>query len=321
MSDSVWYDAFVQALVDKYPKRGIVVEKLALLLNVEKEAIYRRMRKEVQFTAAEIAIIAKAWDISIDNVLGLSTNEFRFRVQFIDYINPSKDDVLTMQSIVQLLDYVKDIPDLEYVETCNMLPRMLLTGFPVLNRGSLLKWKYQSGQRGALVPFSQVSYHEETEKLTGAYHEAATKLSQVHFILDWRFLEFIIEDILYFHSLSLISDEDKLEIRAALHSLLDYMSEMAETGCWPGTNNKVFLYISQINVTTNCNYYYYNGATRLCSTILFGRNKIYSADRDITDKFRQMLQAQKKSSILISGADESRRLSFFKKQRAMVDNL
>jgi hypothetical protein len=98
------------------------------------------------------------------------------------------------------------------------------------------------------------------------------------------------------------------------------MDEVAARGCWPETGNKVSLYISQINIDTNYSYYYSEFVT-LCRVHAFAKNEIFTYDQGMVENFRNWMQSKKKSSVQISEADEKNRITFFMKQRELVDTL
>jgi len=79
-----WYDIFIDLIYNKYPKKHILVQELMGLLIIEREAVYRRLRGDVIFTAHEVAKISMAWDISLDDIFRRAA----FQKQKMDEINP-----------------------------------------------------------------------------------------------------------------------------------------------------------------------------------------------------------------------------------------
>ena len=59
--DEIWYNHFMKVLFAKYPKRAQLLEALMHLLQIEREAAYRRLRKDVPFAIQEIVKISAAW--------------------------------------------------------------------------------------------------------------------------------------------------------------------------------------------------------------------------------------------------------------------
>ena len=320
MANNKWYDSFMEILFEKYPKKSELTETLMDLLYIEREAVYRRLRREVMFTANEIAAIAVAWNISMDKLIGVSEKHIPFKLQLWNYINPSEEELNNIQIIIQGMETITIFPDMEYMEISNKLPRMLITGFPYVSRLSLLKWMYQY-VNDEVVPFSKLFYHEKVIRLASDFYKVSKNLPNVNFVWDNMIFYYTVCDIRYFHSIYLITDEEKELIKKDLYDLLDYMSNVASKGCWPETNQKVNLYISHLNIDTNYLYYYFSGEVKLCCVHAFGKNELYTEDPSIAQDFRTWMQFQKRSSIQISEADEKSRIDFFTKQRLLIDSL
>lgn len=70
MKKDLLYDTILNAIREKIPNRIILANTLAELLNIEKEAVYRRLRGEVAFSFVEIAAISSSLGISLDNIVG-----------------------------------------------------------------------------------------------------------------------------------------------------------------------------------------------------------------------------------------------------------
>jgi len=316
---NTWYDAFMERLSQKYPKKSKLAEALMDLLSIERESAYRRLRGEIMFPACELVKIALAWNISLDEIIGTESQQIIFKTRLLNFTNPSKEELETMQKLIQGLDALKNIPDLEYLEVCNKMPRSLTAGFPYLRRFQLLEWLYQCTNEEVL-PFSQVDFPPEIAKLSSEYYMCVKNLTSVGYIWDYTLFDSVMCSIRYFHSIDLITDEEKELIRNDLYALLDYMSEVAIKGCWLETGNKVNLYISHINIDTNYSYYY-SETVKICRVHAFVKNEIATDNPATVEDFRNWMQFKKRSSVLISETNEKARVEFFKKQRQLIDEL
>ena len=319
MENNTWYDCFLEALYERYPQKSQLTEALMDLLSIEREAVYRRLRNDVIFPSGEIAKIASAWNISLDNIVGTNSNEVTFKTHIWNYLNPSKEELNQMRFLVEDSEYTKSFPNMECMEITNKLPRMWVSGFPYINKFYLLKWMYQYSNEKTL-PFSQLAYPKIVAELSSVYYMVSKSLGNVSFILDHNITNELIADIRYFHSIYLITDEEKELIKKDLYDLLDYMSEVAEKGCWPETGNKVNLYVSYLSIDTNYSYYYSDNI-KFCCVHAFAKNELYTVDPVMIENFRNWMQTKKKSSVQISEADEKSRIEFFMKQRKLINSL
>jgi hypothetical protein len=118
----------------------------------------------------------------------------------------------------------------------------------------------------------------------------------------------------------LITEEEKEFIKKDIYALLDYLLEVANKGRFLEINNKVNLYISQINIDTNYSYLY-TKSFKTCRIHVFNKYEIYSCDEEIVAQFRTWMQLKKRTSIQISEVDEKSRIEFFTRQRQLVDGL
>ena len=317
--NKLWYDLFLEELYKKFPKKSQLTKALMDLLSIEREAVYRRLRKIILFPAQELAKIAATWNISLDGIIGIDTHQTSFKGKFLHYLEPTEEDLKYMNKLLQDLSNAVNDPNMEYMEVSNELPLFLIARFPYLSRYYLLKWMYQFASNEVL-PFSQVFFSEKVEEFSLTYHEDSKKLAKTIFIWDPMLFEFLVSNVRYFYSIYLITTEEKKLIKKDIYTLLDYMSEVATKGCWPETGKKVYLYISHINIETNYNYYYSEEA-KLCSILAFANNEMHTIDSGVADNFRKWMLSKKRASVQISEADEKSRIAFFKKQRELIDRL
>ena len=317
--NKIWYDVFLEELHKRYPQKSALTEALMDLLLIEREAVYRRLRKDVIFPVDEVVKIALSWNISLDEVIGIHSSEVSFKTQLLNYIYPSDKELEHMQRIIRWCNSLKEIPDLEYLEACNKMPRSLSSGFPYLRRLELLHWMHQHGYEEVL-PFSQIVFPPEAADLSTEYNLCMKNLATTSYIWDEMLFQHIVRGIQYLQSVDLIDDDEKKLIKEDLYDFLDYMSKVAEKGHWLETGNKVNLYISRINIETNYSYFY-SEEVRLCIVHAFVKNEIYTTHQPMVENFKRWMQLKKRASVLISEADERSRINFFRNQRSLIDGL
>ena len=320
MENYIWYDNFIEALYQRYPKKQMLAQQLMDLLFIEREAVYRRLRKDVIFTFHEIVKIASTWNISLDEITGVNSGHVSFLMRPVNFLAPSEKGLSLVRETVNYFEELDPSGDSELMEICNKLPRTLVAGFPFVNRFYLFKWAYQYGQEETDVLYSQTIVPERMRRVMHDYSLAIKNVANMNYIWDHMIFEYLIRDIQYFHSILLITDEEKELIKENLYALLDYISEVASKGCFPETKNKVNLYISQINIDTNYSYFYTENF-KICRVHVFNKHEIYTYDPEMINNFRTWMQLKKRSSVQISEVDERSRIEFFMKQRQLVDNM
>ena len=314
-----WNDYLIEALQKKYPKKVQLVNALMELLSIERESAYRRLRKEIIFSVQELVKIAAEWHISLDEIIGLKSNQISFWVRIFNYINPSEEELDSVRTRVQNLNNAKKMPDMEYMEICNKLPRSFAAGFPYIEKFYLLQWMYQYANE-EILPFSKISYPENLAKVSSDYYMAVKNVPHVSYIWDHMIINCLVQNIRYFHSIYLITDEEKELIKSDLYALLNYTSKVATRGCWPETGNKVSLYISQIHIDTNYSYYY-SKELKVCRIQAFAKNEIYTKNSIMVEDFKNWMQSKKRATIQISQTSEKSRIEFFMKQNKLIETL
>ena len=216
-----WYDYFIESLYRKFPKKAKLTQELIDLLNIEREAIYRRLRKEVQFTAPEIVKIATEWRMSLDEIVSFCSGQVPFQMRQMNYLDPSEEEMKFLRTVIQSISYLKNFPDAEFMDICNKLPRQLLAGYDCLNQFYLFKWIYQYGTEKEIVPFSQIVISDEKYELTADYYRAIKQVPVTNFIWDRMLFDYLVSDVIYFHSIRMVTDDEKACIKKDLYALLD----------------------------------------------------------------------------------------------------
>ena len=318
-----WYDVFLENLNSKFPKRVYLIEELMSLLCIEREAAYRRLRKDVFFPMHEIVKISAAWNISLDEIIGINSGSTPFQMQTLNYLTPELKDIQHLKRKMKILEQVTSAPHSEYMEVCNKLPRPINIDFPILYRFEIFKWAYQynyNAETNSTTPYSKVIFSEELSQQFNIYSRLIKKITNSSFILDQLIFDHFVQNIKFFHSILLINDEEKELLKSQLFLLLDYITELAATGCYPDTQNKVNIYISQLNINTNYSYYYADGL-KLCRINAFGKFDVLSYDTEMINYFRTWMNLKKRSAIQISETNEKSRIEYLTKQRQIIDTL
>jgi hypothetical protein len=168
--------------------------------------------------------------------------------------------------------------------------------------------------------FSQITFTEQFLQELENYAQTIKQVAVMNYIWDHKIFDHLIRDIQYFHSILLITDEEKKLIKKELLTLLDYLLEVANKGCFPETNKKVNIYISKVNIGTNYSYIY-TEELKMCRVHVFEKFDLFSFNTEMINNFRAWMQLKKRTSIQISEVDEKSRIEFFRAQRQLAEEL
>ena len=317
MTNNIWYDNFLDMLYKKCPKKNQLVEELVDLLLIEREAVYRRLRQDVMFSANEVIKIASAWNISLDKFV--NNDKISFLMHPINYFQPSEDDFEYLKGTVKMLQQLKNSTEpSEYMEVCNRIPRPLNTGFAYIYKFYMFKWAYQYGAEHETIPYSKVEMTEDMLNVASEYYAAIRNVTTTNYVFDYNVFKYFLRDVQYFHSINLITDEEKELIKNDLRALLDDLMAIAVNGYFPTTQNTVNIYISRINIDTN--YSYFDSENLKVFRIhTFNKYEIKTYEDDLVIKFKNWTQLNKRSAVQISAVDEKSRIDFFNKQHHLID--
>ncbi|MCL2131878.1 MAG: hypothetical protein FWH36_05440 [Lentimicrobiaceae bacterium] len=320
MINNAWYDYFIEILSAKVSKRSQLVEQLMDLLSIEREAVYRRLRKEVLFSIYEIVKIAVTWNISLDEITNLNSGSFTFVMNPINYFEPSEEEFEVVRNRIRRLEHLMASPDSECMEICNKMPRSITAISNDLYRFDIFRWTYQYGNREEDALFSQTQMSEQFKMEMAYYYQLIKHVSNMSFIWDQMIFDYWVRDIQYFHSILLITDQEKELLRKELLTLIDYWSEVAKKGYYPETKNRVNIYISKVHVDTNYSYFY-TDKLKISRIHAFDRCDVFSYDTRLITDFRTWMKLKKRTSVKISEVDEKSRTEFFKRQQKLIEDM
>jgi hypothetical protein len=322
MKNEYIHNAFLADVRKKIPQSSKLVNTLVDILYIEKEAVYRRLRREVPFTFQEIAIIAKKLGISLDNIIGIGINTDKsrpFQLKLIEYLSPSEMDYSMMDEYIDIFRQVQKEEDSETAIISNILPQTLYSGFDYITKFYIFKWHYLYYNE-KVKPFHETTVPSKIMKLFTDSFIESKNIHETYYVLDYQIFNNLINDIKYYNSIRLITREDVLKIKEELFFFLDYIEEMTISGCFKETGNQVRLYISEVNIETNYSYL----LTQKYSLSLiwtFILTSVASLDEDAFLKMKSWFQSLIRTSTLITITGEKQRIVFFEKQREIISEL
>lgn len=321
MKRDLLYDNILDAIRGKIPNRGILTNTLADLLNLEKEAVYRRLRGEVAFSFSEIAVIASTLGISLDNQVGARYVHSRpFQLRLIEYVDSGEIDYEMLEHYIYIHNQGKEDKKSKVMDCSGVLPQSLYLAYKNISRFFLFKWIYQNKDLDRKLCFKDVYPTQSLEKIQERSVAAAKLISQTFYIWDPLIFCYLANDINYFMSVNLLGKEDLQLLKKELLQFLDDMELLAIKGKFDDTGNSVYFYISSTNFDTS---YQCVEVKHLRVSLIraFTLNAVVSLDRQMYERISGWLQAVIRSSTMISVSGARQRIRFFEKQRSIIKAL
>jgi hypothetical protein len=320
MKNSYVYDVLLDEIRKKIPQNSKLVNKLVDILYIEKEAVYRRLRREVPFTFQEIVTLSKYLGISLDYILDIDTHKKRvFQLKLIEYMDPHEIDYSMIQDYVNIIQNSKNGTATETGTISNTLPQTLYSGFKLISKFYIFKWHFHYCYN-QIKPFHEMIVPEKISNLFTANYIESKNILDTSYILDSQIIKNLINDIKYFNSIRLVKKDDIAAIKEELIRFLDYLETIATNGYFKETRNKVQIYISNINIDTN--YTYLDTQNYKLSMIwTFILTSTISMDVKTFNIIKNWFWSIVRNSTLITVTGEKERILFFETQRAIIEDL
>jgi hypothetical protein len=320
MKKDILYNNLLQEIRRKVPHSPKLTNILVKLLMMEKEAVYRRLRGDVPFTFHEIAIVSKAFGLSLNNIVGIDSEKSRpFQLKINDYVYPDEMDYKTLEDEIEVYRTAKN-DETELAEASNILPQSLIMDFNYISKFYFFKWDYHQNEQNQMKSFSEFNVPDKILRLQRDISLEAKNVKFSFYIWDHLIFQYLVNDIKYLAEMYLLTSEDIMSIKDDLYRFLEYMETIAIKGTFPDTKNKVYFYISDINIESN--YCYIKTHNHQISKIRsFILNSIVSHDPKAFDNVRNWINSLKRTSTMISVSGEKQRMQFFEKQREIISLL
>lgn len=235
-----------------------------------------------------------------------------------NYDDPFESYYNILEKYVSLINTMPDDPNSVMGTSANIIPQTLYLKHELLAKFRLFKWMYQNKYIDC-KSFEELDIPPKLVNIQKDYVAMTRHIHSIDYIWDNMIFQHLINDIQYFASLHLISDETKEEIKNELFLLADELEELAINGK-TADGNRVRIYVSNINFEATYSYVDTNNL-QMSLIRIYSINSITTMDNEIFCTLKEWIQSLKKFSTLISESGEMQRIQFFKQQREIIDAL
>lgn len=321
MKDKILNEVFIEAVKEEVTDSKKLASVLMSILNIEKEAIYRRLRNEVPFTFSEIVDICRALSISIDKIAALDAMSTPYQFQMIDYVYPDKNNYLKIENYINLLTHVVSEPFSELAEVTNSIPELLFLNHKYITKFYIFNWDYHYHFASKPIKyFHEIEIEDKLYELQKLHYVKTKEIQCSYFIWDMNIFKNLVDNLKIYANLTYISKEDIKNIKQDLFDFLDYIEDVAIKGCYPETGKRVLIYLSDFSIDTN--YSYLESTTHKLSLFkVFSMNSMSSIRENSFTTMKNWVDSYKRFSTLISVSGEKARRLFFDKQRKIISTL
>jgi len=315
-----FYKGFMSAILSKIPQRAALANTIAELLDIDKDAVYRRLRGEVNFSFIEMATIAKKLGVSLDSIVEIESMQSRpTQVIMTKHVNPSELDYKMFNDYVNLLKFIKDEPNTKLMESGATLPHNLFYDYEYFTRFYIFCWN-QASNDGNKMPFSEIIIPERMLALQKDCCMYSRDIKHTVYVWDRMIFQRLVSNIIFFAKLRLIAEKEVALIKNDMIELLKHLERLAITGKHDETGNKVSIYISDLYLVTN--YICIESKNLSISQFkTFLLNAVAALDKEVYEEVKSWITNIQSMATLISVSGEKIRTEFFNTQRNIINTL
>ena len=318
--DRLFYQEFTSEIRRKIPHRAMLANTITDLLGIDKDAVYRRLRGEVSFSFAEMAIIARSTGISLDIIAGIESAQSKpAKMNISRQVDPTEVDYEMFEGHVNLLKSIDNDPATQIMGAGNMFPHYLYLDYEHFTRYYLFLWNQTSGY-GDARPFHEITIPERLRTLQKETCTYAKRVSSTLFVFDPLIFQRLVTNIQYFAKVRLINEADVALIKNDLICFLENVENLAVKGKYEETGNEISIYISDVDCDTN---YSCLKSKNIQLTLFwaFILNANVTFDSDVFNEACAWIRSLQRMSTLISVSGEKVRATFFDMQRNIINTL
>jgi hypothetical protein len=299
-----------------------LLDSLTDMLHISKEAAYRRIRGNVQFTLDEAMLIADTLQLSLDRVLRPDTYQqlaFELRSQRFYFEEESFHEYKPLDEFLYSLRKIAKQPKSEFAITSNTFTLFPGHIFYQIFKYSTFKYMYENENTQELKPFKDITVPRSFFKLNRDVVLATMNIKETSYIFYSMLLDDFVGELKLFTEMNLMTKEDVELIKTDLNKYVDLLDKLTLNGCFD-TGNKVNIYVSNVRFDTS--YSYIVSDNYVLSMIgAFSVNHLTSSSEAALSKIKDRIQALKRVSYYISGSGEMKRIKFINEQRRIIDTL
>lgn len=316
------HEEFVNALHDRIPKHSDLVNSIADILLIEKDAAYRRLSGKVNFTVREVGLISRKLNISIDHIT--HRDDSYVWLPFI-LEHPMK---------VRSIDDMLDVADLcieqinktiaEPTETGNIyssLPMEFYLYSPVLTKFMFFKWGHYFVGTEEFDNYSEWELPERTHNLCESLTDVFN-FDKNYYIWDQSLIWSLAKEISNMHKMHVITTEEKKEIVLSLKDMLNKLEQTLSGAYTPtvGIAREAAFYVSSMSLGFTSNYFlsesshFFTFQTYYSFCVVDENHDSFYRMKDWVDSFRNI-------SNLLSRSGRIERRLFFEEQHKILDRI
>lgn len=317
------HDEFIDELYKRIPRRAELINMTSDILKLEKESVYRRLARKVNFSIREMGILARELNMSLDSLLYKEKN-----LQWLPFILETPLRLNSIDSLCDMIDWnLNKIGNItreaagETGSVYNALPLELFIYSPLMMKFMFFKWGNYFVQSEEFCNFSQWKLPQRLSSIPEKYN-ALHNFQEAFYIWDYSLIWTLSKEIDNFHKMHIITTQEKEDIRNELDNILIQLEKTlngTRVSNIPLPPETAF-YVSSINMGfTSC--YFLSGKKHLAMLQTnFSFSMIENSEEDFK-KIKEWIKSFCHISTLLSQSGRIERRLFFNAQHKIINDI
>jgi len=315
-------EIFINSLRQNTPKNVSLIEEVAMVLNINYDAAYRRINGKTTISIEEAILLAKHFNISLNNLFEVGDRNL-LMVFKTKCINNEKDLLNYFSSTYKSLAKLKKDKTAEFFYNARDLPLFYFLGDHILCKFKIYIWLSFLDNN-----FSQKQLKFEDYSTSLALMKVIQKIESIYKnsntteIWSETVIDSTLKQLNYFYESELLSGKVALQICKQLEQILNRIEMAAYNGKKNNSSKDInfSLYSNELTIFNN-NLLIKSKKRKILFTpysiLRYYKIKDHEMCNNMEDYFLKQLQ----DSILLSTSGKKERYLFFKKLYGKIDKL
>jgi len=311
----------INEIIRQSPGMKSPVKRLTKILSMSRETAYRRIRDQIPFSIDEMLVIAKQFNLSIDELFDLNleshslfNKEFSVEQESSDiYSGLIKGDIKIMEKLIAS-------KNVKITAALNSIPFRFLP-YKSLFKLDYCHYMYSAGKISLITTrYSDIEVPPAIDDLHEKSISCFKRMNNITCIVDSLLYSGIIKKIQYYHRLKIISDEDLRHLQSELFELLNVYENLLRNGKSSAGSNYT-IYYSFFNLESNIIFFEYDDNS-LLQIWIFPENPIVIKNNDQINMIqKQWIDSKIRNSILITKSADINQIEMIRDVYHQVEEL
>ncbi len=317
-----FFDELISTIKQKTPPDTNPVDVLIAITPMSKEAAYRRLRREVDFSLEDVIRIARHFDISIDKLINKKETNERYSVEMFCVSEPEMMIDRYRQFLKEYITIFKQLnaaSNPKAILISNIFtPDFHVHKYSTVMRYYVYRWLYKSDDLHNSVRFKDFRVPDDIVELHRGLAYELQKTNLYH-ICSQEIVHPLVAELGYYRLAGMMDADDINDIKQDLIAMFHQLEKVLSHGnAFQGRESH--FYISRMSVA-NSFIYYENDIFHAVTVHFFGNGFYYFTDERVCQKFRSVLDSMINNSTLITVSGEKQRMEFLHRQREILNTL